>query len=67
MSIINSCVVSKIRSLKPGCASASPTTQTFYHARLLVFDKTLAQSHFVVVNFSDALVSVFHPLFLRAA
>jgi len=32
-------------------------------ARLLVFDKTLAQPHFVVVNCSDAMVSVLLPCF----
>jgi len=32
---------------------------TFY-ARLVVFDKTLAQSHFAVVNCSDALMNVFY-------
>jgi len=35
---------------------------TFY-ARLLVFDETLAQPHFAVVNFSDAVMSVFHSPF----
>jgi len=31
---------------------------TFY-ARLLVFDKTLLQPHFSVVNYSDVVMSVF--------
>jgi len=30
----------------------------FFYARLLVFDKTLAQPHFAVVNFSDASLAV---------
>ena len=32
---------------------------TFY-GRLLVFDKTLAQPHFAVANFSDAEMSVYY-------
>ena len=37
---------------------------TFY-ARLLVFDKTLAQTHFAVVT--DALMSLFYsPVFMRS-
>jgi len=30
---------------------------------MLVFDETLAQPYFAVVNFSDAVMSVFTPLF----
>jgi len=33
------------------------------YARLLVFDKTLAQPDFAVVICSDALMSVFTPMF----
>ena len=33
--------------------------RTFY-ARLLVFDETLAQSHFAVVNCSDVVMSVIY-------
>jgi len=40
-----------------------PVQLHFFYARLLVFDKTLAQLDFAVVNYSDALMSVFHPLF----
>jgi len=31
-----------------------------FNAQLLVFDETLAQPHFAVVNCSDVVVSVFH-------
>jgi len=36
---------------------------TFY-ARLLVFDKALAQPHFAVVNCSDVVMSVFYSAVL---
>jgi len=42
------------------CQSVQPHT----FARLLVFDKTLAQPHFAVVNCSDAVMSVFYSPFL---
>jgi len=49
----------------------SGLSHTFY-AKLLVFDKTLAQPQFAVVNCSDAVMSVFHfpvvtrnPIFLQ--
>ena len=35
------------------------------YARLLVFDKTLAQPHFAVVNCSDALMSVLYSQVLN--
>jgi len=37
--------------------------QLHTYARLLVFDETLAQPHFAVVNFSDAVMSVFYSPF----
>ena len=37
--------------------------QPHIYARLLVFDETSAQPHFAVVNCSDAVMSVFTPLF----
>jgi len=37
------------------------------YARLLVFDGTLAQPHFAVVNCSDAVMSVFYSLFQHVA
>jgi len=40
--------------------------QTF-NAQLPVFDETFAQPDFVVVNCSDVVMSVFHPLFYRTA
>jgi len=44
------------------------TVLTHTYARLLVFDETLAQPHFAVVNCSDAVIIVrFTPLFQRAA
>jgi len=46
---------SKIRSCKP--EQVQPHTS---YARLLVFDKTSAQLHFVVVNCSDVVMSVFY-------
>ena len=36
-----------------------PVQPHFFYARLLVFDKTLAQPHFAVVNCSGELMSVF--------
>jgi len=39
-------------------------SHTFY-ARLLVFDKTSAQPDFAVVNWSDAMMSVFYFPVLR--
>jgi len=47
MRILNSCVFSKIRSRKPGCAP--PVQPHTFYARLLV-DKTLVQPHFAVLN-----------------
>jgi len=38
-------------------------SHTFY-ARLRVFDKTLAQPHFAVVTYSDAMMSVFYSAVL---
>jgi len=39
---------------------------TFY-AGLLIFDKTLAQPHFAVVNCSDAMMSAFYsPVLTRS-
>jgi len=37
--------------------------QPYTYARLLVFDKALAQPHFAVVNCSDAVMSVFYSSF----
>ena len=37
--------------------------QPYTYARLLVFDKTLAQPHFAVVNCSDAVMSVLYSPF----
>ena len=37
-----------------------PVHPHFFYAQLLVFDKTLAQPHFAVVNCSDAVMSVFY-------
>ena len=39
------------------------SVQPHTHARLLVFDETLAQPHFAVVNCSDAVRSVFYSPF----
>ena len=44
-----------------------PVQSYFFYARLLEFDKTLAQPHFAVVNCSDALMSVFLLPCLHAA
>ena len=51
---------SKIRSCK---GDVSQPVQPHTYARLLVFDETLAQPHFEVVNFSDAVMSVFYSRF----
>jgi len=37
--------------------------QLHTYARLLVFDETLAQPHFTVINWSDAVISVFYSPF----
>ena len=43
-----------------------PVHPHLVYARLLVFDKTLAQLHFSVVNFSDELMRVFYsPVLTR--
>jgi len=56
---------SKIRSCKPGCASASPVTR--FYARLLVFGDTLSQPPFAVVNCSEGVMSVFYfPVLIRS-
>jgi len=41
--------------------------QPHTYTRLFVFDETLAQSHFAVVNCSDAVMSVFYSLFQHTA
>ena len=41
--------------------------QPHIYARLFVFDDTLAQPHFAVVNCSDAVMSVFYALFQHEA
>ena len=51
---------SKIRSCK---GDVSQPVQPHTYARLLVFDETLAQPHFEVVNCSDAVMSVFYSPF----
>jgi len=51
---------SKIRSCKPGCTPASPAA---FSAQLPVFDETLAQPDFVVVNCSDVVNECFTPYF----
>jgi len=54
MRILNSCVVQQDSILQTGVYSALQP-HTFY-ARLRVFDKTLAQPRFAVVNCSDAMM-----------
>jgi len=61
MRFLNSCVVQQNSILQNGVCVRQSSTNVY--ARLLVFDKTLTQSHFVVVNCPDALMSVFYPLF----
>jgi len=52
MRILNSCVVQQDSILQTGvCARQSSCT---LYTRLLVFDKTLAQPDFAVINCSDA-------------
>jgi len=43
--------------------SVRQPVQSHTYVRLLVFDETLAQPHFAVVNCSDAVMSVFYSLF----
>jgi len=61
MRFLNSCVVQQISILQTGVCVRQSSPNVY--ARLLVFDKTLTQSHFVVENYSDALMKVFYPLF----
>ena len=58
---------SKIRSCKPGCATASPAAHLqCSNAQLPVFKETLVQPDYVVVNCSDVAMSVFHsPVLTR--
>jgi len=46
----------------------SQTVQPYtFYARLLEFDKTLAQPHFAVVNCSDAVMSMlYYPVLTRS-
>jgi len=44
-----------------------PVQPRTFNSQLLVFDKTLAQPHFAVVNGSDVEMSVFHsPILMRS-
>jgi len=44
-----------------------PVQPYTFNAQLLVFDETLAQPHFAVVNCSDAVMSVFYsPVLARS-
>jgi len=44
-----------------------PVQPLTFNAQLLVFDETLAQPHFAVVNCSDVVVSVFYsPVLMRS-
>jgi len=66
MRILNSCVVSQDSIIQTGMCIPSVQLHTFY-ARLLVFNKTLTQPHFAVVNCSDSLMSVFYfPVLTRS-
>jgi len=48
-------------------AALQPVQPRTFYALLLVFDKTLAQTHFAVVNCSDAMISVFYsPVLMRS-
>jgi len=54
-----------IRSCNRG--TRQPVQPHTFYAPLLVSDKTSAQPHFAVVNYSDALLSVFHsPVLTRS-
>jgi len=48
-----------IRSFKPGCESASPAA-LFLCSTAHIRQDIIAQSHFAVINCSDALMSVFY-------
>ena len=58
------CYVARFDLANPGVRQS---VQPHTCARLLVFDETLAQPHFAVVNCSDAVMSVFYPPFQHAA
>ena len=58
--------LSKIRSFKRGCASASPAAP-FLCSTARIRQDIIAQSHFVVVNCADALVNMFYyPVLTRS-
>ena len=52
------CILVKFDLAKQGLRQ--PVQPHTFNAQLLVFDDTLAQPHFAVVNCSDLVVSVFH-------
>jgi len=58
------CSVARFALANPGVRQP---VQTYTYARLFVFDDTLPQPHFAVVNYSDAVMSVFYALFQHAA
>jgi len=65
MRILNSCIVLQDSIFQTGLRQ--PVQPHFVYARLLAFDKTLAQPPFAVVNCSDALMSVFYsPVLMRS-
>ena len=47
----------------PASRGVRQSVQPHTYARLLIFDQTLAQPHFAVVNCSDAMMSVFYSPF----
>ena len=51
--------LSKIRSFKRGCASASPAAP-FLCSTARIRQDIIAQSYFVVLNCADALVNMFY-------
>jgi len=62
MRILNSCAVQQDSILNRGMRQ--PVQPHTFYARLLVFDRTSVQSHFAVVNYSDAVMSVFYSIVL---
>jgi len=55
------CSLAKLDLVNQGVRQ--PVQPHTFNAQLLVFDETLAQSDFAVVNCFDVVMSVFHSLF----
>jgi len=66
MRILNSCVVYQ-NFVFSNRGVRQPVHPHLLYARLLVFDKTLAQPHFAVVNCPDELMNVLYSTVLTSS